>query len=306
MPNNHTPYRVPGRFWRRLQLLLTALSFPILPAFTAAAESEQAWDGKLRVVAYNILVARGWPGDRELAQAAAAQGQIPERLVRELALYDPDIINFSESPTAEVTMWMAAQLGMQHVRFPSGGNWPGTLLSRFPIVESANVPLADGRPDDLFTRHWGRAVLRLPDGTDLVVHSAHLYPHAQNTAIRVREISAMLDSMRADRAAGRSMLLMGDLNHVPDSVEHAMWLQAGWVDSFLAAGRGDGYTSRADVPARRIDYILAAGPVAATITEARALFAGAFRTNPDDPRSFALSDHLPHFAVFDLRAETGK
>ena len=34
------------------------------------------------------------------------------------------------------------------------------------------------------------------------------------------------------------------------------------------------------------------------LTEARCLFEGGFRTNPDDLQSVALSDHLPVLAAF--------
>jgi len=38
------------------------------------------------------------------------------------------------------------------------------------------------------------------------------------------------------------------------------------------------------------------------VTESRPLFEGAFRLNIDDEESFALSDHLPQLAVFQLQA----
>jgi hypothetical protein len=38
--------------------------------------------------------------------------------------------------------------------------------------------------------------------------------------------------------------------------------------------------------------------VAARLSECRVLYEGAFRTWPDDARSFALSDHLPVMAAF--------
>ena len=90
---------------------------------------------------------------------------MPSRFANELALYDPDIINFSESPDEAVVKEIAKRLGMNYVLFPSGGNWPGALLSRrHEMVESKNVPLLKGeRPKDLFTRHWGRATIKLPD-----------------------------------------------------------------------------------------------------------------------------------------------
>ncbi len=259
--------------------------------------------GQLRVIAYNILKCTGWPADRDLAKHAAEQGQVARRIALELALYDPHIVNFSESPDEKLTQEIAEQLGMHHVRFPSGEAWPGTLLSKFEIAESQNAPVVTGaRPDDLFTRHWGRAVLRLPSGQLLVVHSAHLYP-GKDPAIRLREVAAMLASMRSDLDAGRDMILMGDLNHVPESREYALWQEAGFVDTWAAVGdphaatNAGGRTVPADTPRVRIDYVWAAGPLAQRIIASRPLWVGAFRTNPADAQSFALSDHVPQYAA---------
>ena len=79
-------------------------------------------------------------------------------------------------------------------------------------------------------------------------------------------------------------------------------LERGWVDTFMEAGVGTGMTARPGEPTRRIDYILAAGPIANRIVEARSLHEGAFRHHSADPASFALSDHLPVFALFKLDA----
>lgn len=251
----------------------------------------------LRVIAYNIYKCTGWPNNRPRAKQAVAKGQMAKRLAMELHLYEPDIINFSESPSEKITKEVAEQLGMNHVRFPSGGNWPGTLLSRFEIVDSQNVPLDGERPKELFSRHWGRATIKFPNGDPLIVHSAHLYPTADPT-IRLREIKAMLGAMKADLDAGRSMLLIGDLNHSPDTEEYKFWIDAGWVDTFAKVGKGKGLTIKADIPKWRIDYVMAAGPIAERVTESRPLFEGAFRLHIADKESFALSDHLPQLAVF--------
>jgi len=254
----------------------------------------------LRVIAYNVYNCTGWPKDRALAKKATAKGQMPDRFANELSLYDPDIINFSESPDESIVKQIAKRLGMNYVRFPSGGNWPGTLLSRFEIVEPKNVPLVKGeRPKDLFTRHWGRATIKLPSGDPLIVHSAHLHPSPEPDT-RLREIPAMLASMKSELDAGNSMLLIGDLNHSPDTKEYKLWLDAGWTDTFANVGKGKGLTIKADKPQWRIDYVMAAGPIAKQVIESRPLFEGAFRTNPADPMSFALSDHLPQLAVFEM------
>ena len=55
-----------------------------------------------------------------------------------------------------------------------------------------------------------------------------------------------------------------------------------------------GYASFAEAGGSTIEIELSAagGPIASRITESRVLYEGAFRTNPEDPTSFALSDHL--------------
>jgi endonuclease/exonuclease/phosphatase family metal-dependent hydrolase len=253
----------------------------------------------LRVIAYNIYGLAGWPNQRKLAKYAVAKGQMPKRLAMELALHEPDIVNFSESPKEELTKEVAEMLGMHHVRFPSGGNWPGTLLSKLEINESQNAPVRGGRPKELFTRHWGRASVSLHNGDSLIVHSAHLFPTA-DPAIRLKEIRAMIESMKPDLDAGKSMLLLGDLNHGPDTDEYKAWIDAGWVDTFAKVGGGDGATFTADIPQWRIDYIMAAGPIGERVSDARPLFEGAFRLNINDEESFALSDHLPQLAIFNI------
>lgn len=283
------------------------------PLSTITRAADPPTSNRLRVISYNILKCTGWPADRDLARRAVERKQIPRRIALELALYDPHVVTFSESPGEETTKEIAELLGMNHVRFPSGEDWPGTLLSKFEVIESQNAPYAAGakREADLFTRHWGRATLKLPSGEPLVVHSAHLYP-GPDSAIRVREIDAMLAAMKPDLDAGRPMLLMGDLNHRPLPPEYPKWQAAGWVDTFAAVHKSDtrgdaiaaenpaGLTFSADHPKVRIDYVWAAGPLAKQIKASRPLWVGAFRTNPDDKESFALSDHVPQYAEIGL------
>jgi endonuclease/exonuclease/phosphatase family metal-dependent hydrolase len=251
----------------------------------------------LRVIAYNAFGGRGWPADRPKAKKAQANAQIPSLLAAELGSYEPDIINFSESPGEDEIKEIAKLLEMKYAWFPSGSRWPGALLSRLEISETTSVPLKDDRPKELFTRHWGRCAMRLGEDESLIVHSVHLFP-TEDSRIRLAEIAAMLDSMRADLDAGRSLLVMGDLNLDPKSEEHKRWIDGGFIDTFQRAGRGDGLTYRSDIPKWRVDYILAAGPIAEQIDHSRALFEGSFRLNLRDPDAFALSDHLPVLTVF--------
>lgn len=285
----------------RRQFVLSAgvaglsLAGAALPTLSRAADGESR---QLRVIAYNVLQCGGWPKNSPLARRAVERKQMARRFALELALYDPDIVTFSESPAPELTREVARLLGMEHARF-EGGSFPGTFMSRLKVIESRDTPVVGERPEGVFTRHWGRAVVELPDGSPLIVHSAHLFPVADPT-VRLREIDAMLASMQADLDAGRSMILMGDLNHGPDSEEYKRWIAAGWVDTFAQVGEGEGLTFKTDTPEYRIDYVIATGPIAGGIRESRPLFEGAFRHDVADSRGFALSDHLPQLAAFDL------
>jgi endonuclease/exonuclease/phosphatase family metal-dependent hydrolase len=259
---------------------------------------------RLRTITYNVLACMGYRSrkdERKSYRPDIPREQMTTRFALELGLYRPDIVSFQESPGEQVVADIAEKLGMHHhCFFPSGEAWPGAVMSRYRIVECRNCPLVsfEKRPDELFTRHWGRAVLETPAG-ELVVYSAHLFPGGGSAGRREPEVSEMLKVMAPDIEANRSMLLQGDLNHRPDGPEYRRWVEAGLVDTFAAKGIGQPHTIPSDDVQARIDYIWAHGPIAGRLQECRVLYEGAFRTNPDDPGSVALSDHVPVMATFE-------
>ena len=262
---------------------------------------------RIRTITYNVLGCRGFPETRTNREnLRAARGQIPERIALEVALYRPDIVTFQEGPAEEVVARIAEDLKMRYVFFPGAwpgnddypGGFPGALLTHYPIVSSQNCPLAGGgeRSPDLFTRHWGVAVLDTPLGS-LPVFSGHLHP--SDAAVREREVTKALAVMTHALEKEGLLLFQGDLNHRPDGPEYPRWKNAGLIDAFAA--RRDGvheFTFSSPRPRSRIDYIWAGGALAEKLQSCRILWEGAFRTNPDDPASYALSDHVPVFAEF--------
>jgi endonuclease/exonuclease/phosphatase family metal-dependent hydrolase len=267
------------------------LSAALLPGRITA----QATPPRLRTISYNILACKGYPEtDVNRDRIRRARPQMVERLAQELALYDPDIVTFQESPSEAQVASVAQAMGRHYTYFPGG--FPGAVVSKYPIVESQNCPLVQGpRPQDLFTRHWGRAVLEVAT-TRLIVYSAHLHP--SKPGVREREVTEALKAMAQDLDGEALVLFQGDLNHRPDGPEYARWRAAGLVDAFT---RNDGVTTStipSTTPNARIDYIWANPSLAARCQSSRVLFEGGFRTNPEDARSFALSDHLPVMADF--------
>jgi endonuclease/exonuclease/phosphatase family metal-dependent hydrolase len=259
-----------------------------------------------RSISYNVLACGGYPKTPANAwRFQAAQPQLLSRYALELGLYRPDVLSFSESVLRKDAEWIAGQMGLRFAYFEPGVpsykgypiGFPGTVFTRFEILESENCPYAKGRSRDaeLFTRHWGRALLKTED-EEIAFFSAHLFPHKGD--VRMREITEVLAVIEPYLRAGRSILLHGDLNHRPDSPEYQRWIDAGLVDAFAAKGTGQPFTSNSVNPRGRIDFIWVAGPLSKRLKECRAMFEGAFRTNPEDPQSFALSDHLPVLADF--------
>jgi len=255
----------------------------------------------MRTITYNIYMCRGYPkGIFERSNFS-----ITELLADALMRYEPDIVTFSEMPSESAACAIAERLGMKTAFFPSPEGCHGALLTRFEVLESRNCPLKDGeRPKELFTRHWGRAVLS-SGKEELILHSAHLYPDPGSAAHR-QEVEEVIKVIQEDMKSGRSVLLQGDLNHKPEDPAYGRWIEAGLVDTFGAAGTGPAGTWRpadsppeADEPTQRIDYIFARGPILQHLRECRVLKEFPFRTNPSQGKLWSLSDHLPVMATFD-------
>jgi endonuclease/exonuclease/phosphatase family metal-dependent hydrolase len=258
-----------------------------------------------RTITYNVQGCTGWPNRRRnAARLAAALPEMPARVAAELARYKPDVITLVEAPGEDKVAAIAGGLDMRYVYYPH--EFGGALLTRGRILESKDRPRKPAAAnaasekdsswaEDLFTRHFGRAVLDVSIG-ELVVYSAHLHPDSKS--IRAREIAAILEVMAKDLEANRSLLVQGDFNHIPEWPEYRQWAGAGLRDAFATKGAGDPGTWSASKPSVRLDYIWTHGPVAERLVECRVLFEGAFRVDPSDPTAFALSDHLPVMAAF--------
>ncbi len=275
-------------------------------AVAAAATPAPAQTSGLTTISYNVLACIGFPETAaNQRRLTAAREQMEERMALELLLYKPDIVSFSESVTQPAAERIARRLGMQFAwfapgvpgyppRYPIG--FPGTVFTRYRILESENAPYG-GAPKDpaLFTRHWGRATL--DTGQERIAFfSGHLHPN--KAEIRAREMDVMLGLIQKEIDKGGSVLFQGDFNHGPEGPEYRRWIDAGMIDALAQYGGPQQFTFNSVEPKTRLDYIWAHGPLSKRLQGARVLNEGAFRTNPDDPQSFALSDHLPVMAKF--------
>ena len=256
----------------------------------------------MNAITYNIRSFQGSVhADSVLADEGPGSADVLGRVADALAALEPHVVCLQEVRREAWAADLARRLGMRYAYFPGGwrsDGWPegisGAVLTRGEILESLTCPMRSWprRPEELFTRFWGTARLTTPWG-ELVVHAAHL--HHVSPEYRLREVEEILAVMAAEDEAGESVMLMGDLNHEPDSAEHARLTEAGLVDAFAAAGRGPERTWPSIEPEMRIDYIRPRGPIAARLADCRVVCAPPFSA---DRTGLALSDHLPVLASF--------
>ncbi|WBC14454.1 endonuclease/exonuclease/phosphatase family protein [Micromonospora sp. WMMA1998] len=219
----------------------------------------------VRVTAYNIRMGFGIDGRLDL-DAVAGQ------------LRGADVVLLSEVDRGwwlngghDTVALLAGRLGMPYVFAPAADPvWGDAVLTRFPVRSGRTRPLtAHGAP----TGAQALGVTLDLGGRELAVVATHLQPPPGRDPVeQAREVAAFA----GEYAAGRPLVLGGDLNTEPDDPAFAEFTRAGLVDA-LAAARPL-RTSPADDPRTQIDHVFVSPGL--TAAGARA------------PRTEA-SDHLP-------------
>ncbi|MFT4512831.1 MAG: endonuclease/exonuclease/phosphatase family metal-dependent hydrolase [Planctomycetota bacterium] len=265
----------------------------------------------LRVITYNVHawgpVATTDAGKQRLRKIQA-RGQLLARLALELKLHEPDVIALQEAHSEAKVKQLAALMKMDYAYFPGGWKgkgWregiSGAILSRPKIIARENRPSMDPKiPEDkLFSRCFGRVVIE-HDKQRVAIYCAHMLPSWQETThIREAEIRAITVATNKDLQAGRSVIVMGDMNHDTKAPEYRLWEKAQLVDTARQLHQDKALlTCPSEKPKERIDFVFVAGPLKARLRRAHALQEGAFMVHKTLGSSFALSDHIPVFAEF--------
>jgi endonuclease/exonuclease/phosphatase family metal-dependent hydrolase len=224
----------------------------------------------------------------------------PGRLVAILRESSADLIGLQELETGQAEA-IARQLGdlfPYQVLHPVGFAGKG-LLSRYPIVEQAQLHLSPERPDL-------RTVVDI-GGTTVTVIVAHPAPPKMRlTGIAFDQVtSEQIDMLAQIAVASGAAIVVGDFNMTSRHSRYAHWTQSGLIDAFRAVRRGGatlpvrvgrsvkmkdrlmGFPLR---PVVRVDYIWHTAHLVA-----QAAWVG------DD----AGSDHLPVLARLVLKSDSG-
>lgn len=264
-------HRLPGPFPPlRAAAAVTALALlaPVLADDIPVASNRDGPPERLTVVAYNIRMGFGLDGRFDLPGLT----EVVDR-------QRPDVVLLSEVDRAwllngghDTLDLLAGRLGMPYVFGPAADPvWGDAVLSRWPMRDPRSLPLpAVGAP----TGAQALAVtLDLGDGVRTAVVSTHLQPPpGRGPVVQARAVA----DFATRYAAGRPLVVAGDLNTEPGDEAYAEFTDAGLTDAFAAARPLA--TSPADDPRQQIDHIF----VSPSLTPG----------DPVAPRSTA-SDHLP-------------
>ena len=234
-----------------------------------------------RVMTYNIHHGEGVDGKVDL-------GRIADLIKREQA----DIVALQEvdkgvqrTARRDFPAELAALTGMTCIFSNNfsfqGGEYGNAVLTRFPVKRWTNRHYQMLRAGE--QRGLLQVVLEV-HGRELVFLNTHIDYRADDTE-RLMSAAEILTAIQSYH--GRPMILCGDFNDTPGSRTHQKIAQA-FLDTWTAAGTGDGFTIPTPKATKRIDY----------------LWLG--KDSPVDvirlwvPQSEA-SDHLPVVGEFRLR-----
>ncbi|MET8353348.1 MULTISPECIES: endonuclease/exonuclease/phosphatase family protein [unclassified Micromonospora] len=245
-----------------------ALLAPLLADEVPVADNRDGPPERLTVVAYNVRMGFGLDGRFDLAGLTAAVDR-----------QRPDVVLLSEVDRGwllngghDTLDLLADQLGMPYFFGPAADPvWGDAVLSRWPVTDPRTLPLpAVGAP----TGAQALAVtLDLGAGVRTAVVSTHLQPPPhRGPVVQARAVA----DFATRYAAGRPLVVAGDLNTEPGDEAFGQFTAAGLVDA-LAAARPLA-TSPADDPRQQIDHVFVSPGLAPT--------------GPVAPRGTS-SDHLP-------------
>lgn len=256
------------------------------------AEAKRQRESGFKVMSYNVHSGIGMDGKYDADRIADAISDSGADIV---ALQEVDDHWSGRSQYEDMAGTLAAKLKMQAYFAPIYGLPPvregekdrrfgNALLSRMPIINAVNhnlTRLSTQEPSPRPIPMPGFAEVKLDmGGTALTVYVTHL-DYRSDPGIRIVQVREMLEIMGRDP---RRKLLLGDFNARPDAQE-LFPLFAAFRDTWKEVRNEPGFTFPADVPDRKIDYILAGSGV---------------ETIRSDIADVRASDHRPLTAEFRL------
>lgn len=219
-------------------------------------------DAPLRVLVYNIHAGKDAKGVDNLARVAEIIRDSRANIVLLQEVDKGTERSGKVDQVAELTRLTGYSGAFGKTLDYQGGDYGIAILSRWPISNDTLIHLPVEPPQHRSgVSYEPRGALRVsidaPGGT-LRVLNTHIDASREDT-YRLQEARTLLSIAGALRDSGYTVLVGGDLNSEPQSAVIALFAPAGWNDGFRACGKGSGLSYPADVPVKRIDYLMMAG-----------------------------------------------
>ncbi|MAF10603.1 hypothetical protein CMK11_09135 [Candidatus Poribacteria bacterium] len=249
----------------------------------------------MRLGTYNVLGLTGYP-------AAAAKRDLHDRLSGETVTHFAsvfrslhcDVLALQEGAPVAQMQRVARALSVSLATVPSPENWPGHVLSRYPILESRTfshtAPAIETQP---FSRCAGAALLELPNAESLCLVVVHLHP--SDKQLRDREAAMLHEKLPEALALASHVAVVGDFNCATDEALHSTLRRADFVNAMEHAGGGIHATmDTAGIEPHFIDYIYLSASLIPYVKSAHVVRDEGFRHDAPLPAGkWVHSDHLP-------------
>lgn len=254
----------------------------------------------MQIGTYNVLGLTGYPKE----ESAAAIGKPGEEangdhFTRVFTELNCDILALQEGVPVRAMQRIAKAMNRYLTTFPSPINWPGHILSRYPILESRIFSHADPtQQTPPFSRTSGAALLAIGD-TMLWVVDVHLHP--SDADLRIREADILQERLQKLQPITDNIVVLGDFNSEVHEKVHRNLKAMGFANAMETVGGGIQATmDTIGVRPHYIDHIYFSPPLAPHLQNATVIRAPGFRHDgPQEKGLWVHSDHLPVIAHID-------
>ncbi len=250
----------------------------------------------MRIVTWNVYGLTGYPVEDASAKIGEpGQASNTDHFADVFESFDADVIALQEGVAHSIARGIARRLGRHLVTFPPPLNWPGHILTRYPVVESrvfSHTAADESVPR--FSRTAGAALLQVADDRQLWVVCVHLHPG--DVDLRIREGELLRERLEGLFAVCENAVVLGDYNCDVSEPVHEHLRDLGFLNTMVAAGGGLQLTmDTADIRPWKIDHIYVSAGLGSSLTSAAVIRGAGFRTDP--PRPTGVWDHSDHLPV---------
>ena len=250
----------------------------------------------MRIATYNIFEFMCLPSRN--AAASLGDKTDPRRIEYFAGVFeklDCDVLAIQEGTAPAKTMQeIARRLKTYLATIASPGNWPGQVLSRYPIVESRAFSHFDPvEPVPVLSRCAGAARVQVSPSRQVWIVNLHLHP--SDREMRTRECQVLASHIQSLEQQCPDVVVLGDFNSTVEEELHVWLDRRGYVNAVREATGTLSFTMDTEgAKQQAIDHIYLSPSLAGALQKAYVVREAGFRHDgPYGESLWVPSDHLP-------------